>query len=152
MIIECPDCRRAFEDEYRSHLCPHETFAANDGRNNFAHHPGAYLSALESKGNSLPVIRILKAWPEFFDPINRGVKAFEIRKNDREPPYHLSDVLVLREYDPNTGEYSGRMEIRRVTFITSFHLESGYVCMAIAEWCPRDFEELMAVKEAVDAI
>ena len=34
MIIECPDCQRSFEDEYRSHLCPHETFA---------HHPESYL-------------------------------------------------------------------------------------------------------------
>jgi hypothetical protein len=44
VIIECPDCKREFEDIYRSTICPHETFAANDGKNNFAHHAEAYLS------------------------------------------------------------------------------------------------------------
>ena len=45
MIVECPDCHRTLDDTYRSTLCPHETFAANDGKNNFAHHPEAHLSA-----------------------------------------------------------------------------------------------------------
>jgi hypothetical protein len=44
MIVQCPNCQTLFEDEYRLCYCPHETFAANDGRNNFQHHPEAYLS------------------------------------------------------------------------------------------------------------
>ena len=43
----CDDCNMAFEDVYRSTLCPHDTFAANDGHNNFAHHPEAYLKPLK---------------------------------------------------------------------------------------------------------
>lgn len=42
MIVKCGECSMFFEDEYRSTICPHETFAANDGCNNFAHHPEAY--------------------------------------------------------------------------------------------------------------
>jgi NTP pyrophosphatase (non-canonical NTP hydrolase) len=52
MIVRCDICKFSFEDEYRSHCCPHETFAANDGRNNFAHHPGSYLGAANG-GNGL---------------------------------------------------------------------------------------------------
>ena len=44
MIVTCTrGCGKRFDDEYRTTICPHETFAANDGQNNFAHHPEAYL-------------------------------------------------------------------------------------------------------------
>ena len=33
-----------FDDEFRTTICPHEAFAANDGRNNFRVHEDAYLS------------------------------------------------------------------------------------------------------------
>jgi hypothetical protein len=45
MIILCPVCLSEFDDEFRSTLCPHATFPANDGRNNHKHHPKAYLSS-----------------------------------------------------------------------------------------------------------
>ena len=45
MIVSCTyGCGARFDDEFRSTICPHNTFAANDGQNNFAHHPEAYLS------------------------------------------------------------------------------------------------------------
>ena len=44
MIVRCADCNRTFDDEFRSTICPHKTFAANDGQNNFAHHPESHLS------------------------------------------------------------------------------------------------------------
>lgn len=44
MIALCRTCRAAYDDEYRTTICPHETFAANDGQNNFAHHPESYIS------------------------------------------------------------------------------------------------------------
>lgn len=54
MIITCPNCQRTFQDEYRTTICPHETFAANDGQNNFAHHSEAHLSpAIERKSMTL---------------------------------------------------------------------------------------------------
>jgi len=43
--ILCPHgCGARFDDEFRTTVCPHETFAANDGRNNFAHHPESVLT------------------------------------------------------------------------------------------------------------
>lgn len=45
MIVLCRHCEKYFDDEYRDTICPHDTFAANDGENRFAHHPGSYLSS-----------------------------------------------------------------------------------------------------------
>lgn len=43
MIVKCDVCYRYFDDEFRMTICPHDTFAANDGNNNFAHHPKSWL-------------------------------------------------------------------------------------------------------------
>ncbi len=45
MRITCPACSARFDDEFLTTICPHETLAANDGRNNFAHHPESGLVA-----------------------------------------------------------------------------------------------------------
>jgi hypothetical protein len=39
MIIQCQKCKMFFDDEFRTTICPHDTFPANDGNNSFAHHP-----------------------------------------------------------------------------------------------------------------
>lgn len=44
MIIQCEMCRKYFDDQFRWTYCPHDVFAANDGKNNFAFHPESYLS------------------------------------------------------------------------------------------------------------
>lgn len=44
MIVTCQTCSTAYDDAYRWTICPHETFAANDGHNNFAHHPESFIS------------------------------------------------------------------------------------------------------------
>jgi hypothetical protein len=43
VVVICEQCGARFEDEYRTTICPHGTFAANDGRNNFSHHPESTL-------------------------------------------------------------------------------------------------------------
>jgi len=43
MIVRCQKCNKGFDDQFRWTICPHETFAANDGQNNFQHHPESYL-------------------------------------------------------------------------------------------------------------
>jgi hypothetical protein len=42
-----------FDDEFRDTGCPHATFAANDGNNNFSHHPDSYLSSVAPKAKAL---------------------------------------------------------------------------------------------------
>ena len=44
MRVNCPQCKRRFENRYRSVLCPHRAFPANDGHNNFKTHEDAYIS------------------------------------------------------------------------------------------------------------
>jgi hypothetical protein len=44
MIVQCEECLRHYDDEFRNTFCPHDTFLANDGHNNFAHHPESYIS------------------------------------------------------------------------------------------------------------
>ena len=62
----------------------------------------------------------LKSWPEFFAPVERGEKTFELRIDDRH--YEVGDVLVLREWMPDVhgtdeGRYTGRELRRRVTYV-----------------------------------
>ena len=76
----------------------------------------------------------LKTWPEFFEAIYEGNKAFEIRKNDRE--YAVNDILNLQEYDPITGDYTGRFIKVEVTYIMAddnpFINIDGFVIMSIS--------------------
>lgn len=43
MKVYCAQCDTRYDDEFRTTICPHETFAANDGKNNFAHHPESFI-------------------------------------------------------------------------------------------------------------
>jgi hypothetical protein len=89
----------------------------------------------------MTTVHQLKTWPLYFDMIVDGDKNFEIRYNDRQ--FHVLDILVLEEYDPDTGEYSGRKLWKVVTcLIDDFvGLAPGYVAMGI-----RDATEYEKVK------
>lgn len=50
MIVQCPDCKRRFDDEFRTWVCPHKAFAANNGDNTFTVHEDAYLEAESPDG------------------------------------------------------------------------------------------------------
>lgn len=87
-------------------------------------------------------IHYLKCWPEFFVHVMSGVKTFEIRRNDRN--YQVGDELVLREWEPTTEQFSGRMVRRNVTFVMhgmgnvgvigpARGLSTGFVVMALSE-------------------
>jgi hypothetical protein len=56
------------------------------------------------------MIHELKIKPEFFWKVYRGEKTFELRKDDRNPPFSVGDKVILKEYNDNqfTGyEWSG---------------------------------------------
>lgn len=57
----------------------------------------------------------LKTWPEFWAPLYRGVKSFEVRENDRD--YQVGDILRLWEWDPEQKLRSGRSLTYEVTYI-----------------------------------
>jgi len=56
----------------------------------------------------------LKTWPRFFEPLSKGEKTFELRKNDRN--FQVGDTLECREWSPDSG-YSGRVAHYRITYI-----------------------------------
>ena len=60
----------------------------------------------------------LKCWPQFFDAIAEGRKRHDLRRtHDRD--FRVGDELLLREYDPATESYTGRLQRLEVTYVTS---------------------------------
>ena len=67
----------------------------------------------------------LKSWPQFFEAIRLGLKTHDLRsKKDRE--FKVGDTLILLEYDPINGVYTGRTVECTVTFITSNEYPCAY--------------------------
>lgn len=78
-------------------------------------------------------IHELKTWPEHFSAVNDGSKAFELRQDDRW--FEVGDILHLREWSPDSGDYTGRQCSRRVTYLLrggQFGLTEGHVAMSLA--------------------
>src|SRR3989339_1682608 len=77
---------------------------------------------LSAYAGSNPAVRRLfnmkiekKVWPEFFQKIIEGKKNFELRLADFK--CNPKDILILKEYDPNTKEYTGRIIEKEVTYV-----------------------------------
>ena len=56
-----------------------------------------------------------KVWPPFFEKILSGEKTFELRLANWD--CHKGDILVLKEWDPATKEYTGRVIEKEVGYI-----------------------------------
>jgi hypothetical protein len=56
-----------------------------------------------------------KIWPQYFDKIASGEKTFELRLADWE--CNPGDILLLREWNPETQQYTGREIEKRVTYV-----------------------------------
>jgi ribosomal protein S17 len=56
-----------------------------------------------------------KVWPEYFQKILDGNKTFELRLADFE--CKPGDILVLKEWDPKTKKYTGRVLEKKVTYV-----------------------------------
>jgi ASC-1-like (ASCH) protein len=61
------------------------------------------------------MIHELKIWPKYFNAIKCGDKRFEYRVNDRG--FAVGDMLHLREYNIESGEYTGQEMSVMVTYI-----------------------------------
>ena len=72
----------------------------------------------------------LKTWPSQFQAVLDGKKRHEWRKNDRD--FQVSDELILCEYQPWDGLYTGRKIHCLVTWLTEgFGVPAGWCCMTI---------------------
>lgn len=77
-------------------------------------------------------IHELKTWKEYFHEVLVGRKTFEVRKNDRD--FKKGDTLILKEWDNEKQEYTGRQTARGVSYVLhggQFGIEDGYVVMSI---------------------
>lgn len=65
-----------------------------------------------------PLVHELKCWPQFFQAIANGQKRHDLRRaTDRE--FRVGDRMRLREFDPDTEQYTGREQTVTITFMTS---------------------------------
>lgn len=75
-----------------------------------------------------------KVWPEYFAEILEGNKTFEVRLNDFE--VEKGDVLLLREWDSKTKDYTGREIEKEVGFVGKWKIDE----LAIF-WKKEDIDE-----------
>ncbi len=81
------------------------------------------------------MVHELKTWIEYFELIMNGSKPFELRKNDRD--FLSGQELLLREYDKDTEEYTGRILQRSITYVLKgaageyFGLKEGYCIIGL---------------------
>lgn len=74
----------------------------------------------------------LKTWPEYFKETESGRKKFEVRRNDRG--FKVNDILVLQEYMPGEGRFTGKEIEVEVTYILNgqaFGIDPGHCVMSI---------------------
>lgn len=58
-----------------------------------------------------------KIWPDFFEKVLSGEKTFEYRLADWE--CNSGDTLILREWDPEKKDYTGREVAKKVGYVLS---------------------------------
>jgi hypothetical protein len=75
-----------------------------------------------------------KTWPDLFQKILDGDKTFDLRLNDFD--VEEGDVLVFKEWDPETKEYTGRMLEKKVGFVGKWKVED-----LTKWWSQKDIEE-----------
>lgn len=80
----------------------------------------------------------LKTWPDYFYALQNGYKTFELRRNDRA--FKVGDILLLEEFRPGVGEYTGRTLRKRITYVMepgmapeNDILREGYVALGLGE-------------------
>lgn len=76
---------------------------------------------------------VAKSWPRFFTQVLAGIRMHELRRNDRD--YQVGDRIELREYNPESGAFTGRMCTVEVTSMTS----AQEPCAVSEEALHRDF-------------
>lgn len=74
----------------------------------------------------------VKAWPEPFEALADGRKPFEVRQDDRD--FVEGDLLLVREFVPERRRYTGRTQLRRITYVLpggSFGLPAGLSVLGV---------------------
>lgn len=78
------------------------------------------------------VIHEVKILPKYFAEVQSGAKTFEYRRDDRG--YKAGDIIKLREYQPESGIYTGNSLEAEITYILKggeLNIPTGYAIMSI---------------------
>ncbi len=62
-----------------------------------------------------------KVWPEYFQQIINDKKTFELRLNDFD--ISEGDILLLKEWDPQTKDYTGRTLEKTVGYVGKWKID-----------------------------
>ena len=82
-------------------------------------HPlGGVPPRLTPAGNHAHYDYEVKSWPWLFEPMMAKQKMHDMR-DMRDRPYKIGDRMLLREFDPRTGKYTGREGVALITYITN---------------------------------
>lgn len=85
-----------------------------------------------------------------FKEVKSGRKPWEVRFNDRK--FQVGDVLMLEEYLPSSGTYTGDFIYVEVTYIVEAGgvtgVKDGYVAMSII---PFTEEAFLSITEPTDS-
>lgn len=79
-----------------------------------------------------PIEHELRCHPPLFGYVQDGSKPFEVRRADR--PFAVGDTLLLREWDPKSSEYTGRICRRCISYLLDggeWGIEQGYCVMGL---------------------
>ncbi|GAA3929503.1 ASCH/PUA domain-containing protein [Hymenobacter algoricola] len=79
----------------------------------------------------------LKTWPACFAAVEAGIKPFDVRENDRS--FQVGDALLLREFEPESEQYSGRTTARWISYVLpggSFGVEPGWCVLGFGDTQP----------------
>lgn len=120
----CPNCGWIVSGEggYGEEFCPH------------CENCGQAIQWENLEGVKMKIHK-LKLNAKYYEDSERGIKTFEIRKNDRD--YKIGDVLELREYIEDMrglGYYTGNVHWKIITYILDddLYLAPGYVCLGLS--------------------
>ncbi|RSK50998.1 ASCH/PUA domain-containing protein [Hymenobacter rigui] len=95
------------------------------------------LTSAVAPSSVAPRAHELKIWPTCFSAVAAGSKPFDVRLNDRD--FQLGDALLLREYEPESEQYTGRTLERWVSYLMpggTFGVEQGWCVLGFSEHPP----------------
>lgn len=79
--------------------------------------------------NDIHKLHSIKIHPMYYMHIEKGIKTFEVRKNDRN--YQTGDYLLLREYNNEENIYTGRQLLVEIIYILKEYMKDDYVVLGI---------------------
>lgn len=59
-------------------------------------------------------VHVLKCDPEYFEAVESGKKPFEVRRDDREPPFETGDIVALVH---GPGIRYGERLVKRIGYV-----------------------------------